>query len=130
MPRIPSYDDLTPSIPDILPGGACESPFGPGAPAAHQADYSKRVPDAEVVRPANDRAEPVRTSSSDTSALGTTNIASLAPRRLATVPASTVPSGGGALPLVLGAVLTAAVMPAARRHLLGAVSARPERDRD
>ena len=47
-------------IPDILPGGACESPFGPGAGSATQTGYSKRVPDARVVRPPNDRRQSVR----------------------------------------------------------------------
>lgn len=42
-------------IRDILPGGACESAFGPGAAAASQASYQPRVPDASVRRPANDR---------------------------------------------------------------------------
>ena len=55
-------------IPDILPGGACESPFGPGAGSATEANYSKRVPEARIVRPANDRRQPVRVASAGTTA--------------------------------------------------------------
>ncbi|HVM18699.1 MAG TPA: MCE family protein, partial [Egibacteraceae bacterium] len=57
-------------IPDILPGGACSSPFGDGAPAAHQADYRKTVPEARIVRPQDDRAEPVRSAGYDSTLVG------------------------------------------------------------
>ena len=42
-------------VKQILPGGACDSPFGPGAPSATQAGFSPRVPIATIDRPANDR---------------------------------------------------------------------------
>ena len=60
QPPARSYLPEKRPIPDILPGGACESPFGPGAGSATQAGYSKRVPEARVIRPANDRRQPVR----------------------------------------------------------------------
>lgn len=63
QPPARSYMPKKRPVPDILPGGACQSPFGPGAGAATQANYSKRVPDARVVRPGNDRTEPVRLAS-------------------------------------------------------------------
>lgn len=44
-------------IPDILPGGACDSPFGAGAPSATQAGYTVAVPEVQIVRPPNDRTE-------------------------------------------------------------------------
>ncbi len=47
-------------IPDVLPGGACTSPFGPGAGSAVQADHQLAVPEARIVRPADDRQQPVR----------------------------------------------------------------------
>lgn len=45
-------------IPDTLPGGACESVFGPGATSAFQLNHQLAVPEGEVVRPANDRGNP------------------------------------------------------------------------
>ena len=59
-PPAQSYLPEKRPIPDILPGGACESPFGPGAGSATQAGYSKRIPEARIVRPANDRRQSVR----------------------------------------------------------------------
>lgn len=47
-------------IRDVLPGGACSSPFGEGAPAATQADFSPTTTETEVVPPEDNRAEPVR----------------------------------------------------------------------
>ena len=115
-------------IPNILPGGACESPFGPGAGAASQKGYSKRVPDTEVIRPANDRTQPVRRSGTDASV-------SLAPAAPADVPAAPAPNersrarlaaarttgqpasmgGGTGLSFVIGLLLTAGAAPRARR---------------
>ncbi|MBW3548194.1 MAG: hypothetical protein KY452_08705, partial [Actinobacteria bacterium] len=42
-------------IPATLPGGACESVFGPGAGSAVQADHRLAAPDGRVIRPENDR---------------------------------------------------------------------------
>ena len=57
-------------VPHILPGGACESPFGSGAGSATQAHWAKRVPDTRVDRPANDRRHNVRVTSASTSGGG------------------------------------------------------------
>ncbi|WP_370326177.1 MlaD family protein [Euzebya sp.] len=49
------YDPARP-VPATLPGGACESVFGPGAGAAVQPNHQLAVPrDGEVIRPENDR---------------------------------------------------------------------------
>jgi virulence factor Mce-like protein len=47
-------------IPDIRPGGACESPFGPGAPSAQQAAWERSIPEARLTPPEDDRAIPFR----------------------------------------------------------------------
>jgi hypothetical protein len=47
-------------IPATLPGGACASPFGEGAPAAVQDDFELTVPEGRVVPPEDNRVEPVR----------------------------------------------------------------------
>lgn len=49
-------------IPDTLPGGACESVFGPGAGAAVQPNHQLAVPEGQVVRPANDRQTSITTA--------------------------------------------------------------------
>jgi len=43
----------------ILPGGACTSPFGPGAPAASQAGWIQRIPDTRVELPEDNRQQGV-----------------------------------------------------------------------
>lgn len=47
-------------IPPTLPGGACSSPFGEGAPAAHQAGYTLVSPESRIIPPPDNRAVPVR----------------------------------------------------------------------
>ncbi|MGI9017945.1 MAG: MlaD family protein [Euzebya sp.] len=42
-------------IPATLPGGACESVFGPGAGSAVQPNHQLATPDGQVIRPENDR---------------------------------------------------------------------------
>jgi virulence factor Mce-like protein len=59
-PPANSYMPEKRPVPLILPGGACESPFGSGAGSATQANWAKRVPDTRVVRPANDRRSNAR----------------------------------------------------------------------
>lgn len=58
------YDPKRPT-PPILPGGACSSPFGPGAPAATEPGHVPLVTDTSVIAPADDRAEPVRRPARD-----------------------------------------------------------------
>lgn len=53
------YEPKRPT-PPILPGGACTSPFGAGAPAATEPGHVPLVADTGVVPPADARAEPVR----------------------------------------------------------------------
>ena len=60
QPPARSYLPQKRPIPDILPGGACSSPFGQGAGSATQASYEKTVPEARIVRPPNDRKQDVR----------------------------------------------------------------------
>lgn len=43
----------------ILPGGACTSPFGPGAPAVSQPGWVQRVPEARVELPVDNRQQGV-----------------------------------------------------------------------
>jgi virulence factor Mce-like protein len=94
-------------IPDILPGGACTSPFGQGAPAAQQAGYAKTVPEARLVPPADNRATPVRRGIGVTGSTPRTTAAGPAGDPAAT-PRSPLPATGGmVLPLVLGAALMA-----------------------
>jgi phospholipid/cholesterol/gamma-HCH transport system substrate-binding protein len=129
-------------IPDILPGGACSSPLGEGAGSAVQASYAKTVPEAKIVRPANDRRQPVRAAggtsggssgSPSASAGGSGGGALAAPSGdtsnagdQAVLPAVVEPSGplavtGGVLAsFVLGLLLIAAGIPAARAKLRGA----------
>lgn len=52
-------------VPPIRPGGACTSPFGPGAPAATQPGHVPLVTDTSVIPPEDDRAEPVRRAAAD-----------------------------------------------------------------
>jgi phospholipid/cholesterol/gamma-HCH transport system substrate-binding protein len=104
-------------IPNILPGGACESPFGPGAGAATQDGYSPLLPDdtppiattsgVKVIPPENGRPGDVERATGSTF----TGAEPPAPdeedgTRIAaagdagdTLPAT---GGGAALPLVVG----------------------------
>lgn len=59
-PPARSYMPEKRPIPATLPGGACASPFGEGAPAAFQDDFALTVPEGRVVPPEDDRVEPVR----------------------------------------------------------------------
>ena len=95
------------AIRPILPGGACESPFGPGAPAATQANFAPRIPEARVVRPANDR----RTSPEPAGTIGGSASAS---RDLSGSPDMTLasartaaanPAGADAAALAVGALV-------------------------
>ncbi|MEX0657772.1 MAG: MlaD family protein [Egibacteraceae bacterium] len=53
------YEPKRPT-PPILPGGACTSPFGAGAPAATEPGHVPLVTDSAVVPPEDAREEPVR----------------------------------------------------------------------
>lgn len=44
-------------IPATLPGGACESVFGPGAGSAVQPNHQLVAPEGQIIRPANDRRQ-------------------------------------------------------------------------
>lgn len=81
-------------IPATLPGGACESAFGPGAPAATQPDVDLVHPESRLVPPEDDRSEPVRPG---------------ADRELsaARAPGQAPQAPGHGLPLLLGAVTLA-----------------------
>ncbi|CAN5127133.1 hypothetical protein BH23ACT9_BH23ACT9_14120 [soil metagenome] len=46
-------------IPPTLPGGACESVFGPGAGAAFQDSHRLVAPESQIIRPENDRRSPL-----------------------------------------------------------------------
>jgi phospholipid/cholesterol/gamma-HCH transport system substrate-binding protein len=50
-PPADSYLPAKRPIPDILPGQACRSPFGHGAPGAQQPDFRKTIPEARFVPP-------------------------------------------------------------------------------
>lgn len=94
--------------PPILPGGACTSPFGEGAPAATEPGHVPLVTDTSVVPPADPRAEPVRR----------TSLAE--PDATAQAPAPS-PAQGAAVPLLLGSGLLVGV----GRSLAGGRGARP-----
>jgi virulence factor Mce-like protein len=47
-------------IPATLPGGACSSVFGEGAPAAHQRGYAVIHAEGRIIPAENNRVEPVR----------------------------------------------------------------------
>lgn len=99
-PQNPPAESFLPEkrpIPDILPGGACSSPFGEGAPAATQVDYERLVPEAQLIGPADDRTAPVRIPARDTGAAGST-------ARDPGTPTAALPSllGGGLLVGVAG----------------------------
>jgi phospholipid/cholesterol/gamma-HCH transport system substrate-binding protein len=118
QPPARSYLPEKRPVPKILPGGACQSPFGPGAGSATQRNWAKRVPDTHVIRPANDRREPVRvTSLADVDGV---RIALRGPRPVATAAQPTAASsvaGGGAASFLIGLLLTGAAAPRARRRL-------------
>ena len=130
-------------IPDILPGGACSSPFGEGAGSATQAGYQKRVPEARVIRPRNDRTEPVRvaggpSSGSTGGGTGGSSDGEAAPTSdgdvaagegsaagdptlpaASVAPEATLPTTGVAVSTLfgIGILFIAAGIPAARSHL-------------
>lgn len=60
IPPARSYLPEKRPIPPTMPGGACDSPFGEGAPMAAQDDFALVVPEGRVDEPADDRATPVR----------------------------------------------------------------------
>lgn len=94
-----SYLPAKRPIPDILPGGACASPFGEGAAAATQAGYAKRVPEARVIPPADNRLTPVRR---DVTATSTPPGQTASPRGPGS--GSLPATGAGVLPMLLGAL--------------------------
>lgn len=107
-------------IPDVLPGGACSSPFGEGAPAATQPGFVPVTTETRVVRPEHDRTEPVRRPvRSD--AVGAPGGGPDGGVDGAPLPVTGAwPGQGAALPLVLGLGVMAAVgrllLPAARSN--------------
>jgi virulence factor Mce-like protein len=95
----------------VLPGGACSSPFGPGAPSATQAGFKLRVPDASIKRPGNDRTDRrVGSEDGDEENQAVAASSSTPPQRSlpATVqPAGALPAtGGDPLPLLVFGLLT------------------------
>lgn len=85
-------------VPDILPGGACSSPFGEGAPAATQDDFAGPVTlENSIIPPANNRTTPVRTGGPP---LGS-GVGAPAPPGRGVIPAT----GGAGLPFLVGAAL-------------------------
>jgi virulence factor Mce-like protein len=94
-------------IPDILPGGACTSPLGVGAPAAFQPGWEKAVPDATLVPPEDPRTTPARAVGPP---LSRPPAAAPADRRL---PAT----GGAGLPFALGILLLAAALHTLRNRI-------------
>jgi virulence factor Mce-like protein len=97
-----SYLPAKRPIPDILPGGACSSPFGEGAPAASEAGYAERVPEARLLPPADNRLTPVRRDVAAAVAPAGTGAtsASAPPPRSGPLPAT----GASVLPVLLGAL--------------------------
>ena len=145
QPPARSYLPEKRPIPDILPGGACSSPFGEGAGSATQASYQKTVPEARVVRPADDRREDVRVAGaplgSGSGATGSDSGGGFADPGpagsggsggdLAGPPASAGEDGDGGplagtgaalLSMLLGLLLIAAGIPAARARIRGGVT--------
>jgi virulence factor Mce-like protein len=93
-------------IPATLPGGACDSPFGPGAPAAQQAGFELRVPDGRVIAPDDDRAIPFRRGIGLTPAAARAGTPTGTAASPAVTPTGPLPATGGALlPLLLGGLL-------------------------
>ena len=132
-------------IPDILPGGACSSPLGEGAGSAVQASYKKTVPEARIVRPPNDRKQDVRVAGppigSGSGAAGSGSGGSFGDPGspgaggsggdLAGPPGSAGEDGEGGplagtgaalLSLLLGLLLIAAGIPAARARIRGGIT--------
>lgn len=83
-------------IPPIRPGGACTSPYGPGAPAATEPGHVPITTDTTVVPPEDTRAEGVRRTTAD----------------------SDGPARSTAVPLLLGSGLLAVVGRAVRRRFV------------
>lgn len=100
-------------IPSILPGGACTSPYGEGAPSATEPGHVPLVTEASVVRPEHDRTEPVRRG---------TGGPPVQPARGAGVPALL---GGG----LLAGVARALASPARAGHAPGRAGATAHRRR-
>ena len=111
----------------VLPGGACESQFGPGAPSATQAGFQLRIPEAKVKRPGNDRSDRTIGGNDDQSvpAIRASNGGPPAPRTLpavAAAPSFDLPATGGEpLPLlVFGlAMVWAGAVIVRRRQIVG-----------
>lgn len=128
LPQQPPAESYLPEkrpIPDILPGGACSSAFGPGAGAAVQAEYRKTVPEARIVRPGDDRVRPVRSSGGPigTGFSGPDDPSGPTSSGGGTVPLAAVPSGplpatgGGAVSFLLGLVMLGAAVPVVKARL-------------
>lgn len=151
QPPARSYLPEKRPIPDILPGSACSSPLGEGAGSAQQASYSKTVPEARIVRPANDRAQPVRVegppigsgsgaagsgsgggfSSPGSPGSGGSGDMAGPPAAPGESPDGGPLAGTGAalLSLLLGLLLIAAGIPAARARIRGGITdADPDED--
>lgn len=115
QPPARSYLPEKRPIPDILPGGACSSPLGQGAPSASQASYQKTVPEARIRRPADDRRQAVRSGGPP---LGTGRpMASGDAGPVFAVPTAPLPATGGGLSFLLGLLLLALGTRAARETL-------------
>ena len=113
-PPVSYLPDKRPIRP-IRPGGACSSPFGAGAPAATQASFTPRIPEARISRPGNDR----RTSGAGSIGAGPADppVGAVGTPPVAVVPDGTLPAtGGAALPLLLGALTLAGAGALARRR--------------
>jgi virulence factor Mce-like protein len=110
-----SYLPAKRPIPDILPGGACSSPFGNGAPSATQAGFAQRVPEARVVRPEDDRTDPVRIAGAPLGA-GPCGGGSTG-RAVSTSDARGLPATGGAGMLLVAGLALAAAAARTAAHL-------------
>ena len=132
-PHGPPPDSYLPdkrSIRPIRPGGACASPFGPGAPSATQAGFRQRVPNTRVIRPANDRTTSPRQSGdigagggsagTSTSRSAATQIVAGAPAAAAAAavaPAGALPAtGANSIVLLLGGLAATAIGEVLRRR--------------
>jgi virulence factor Mce-like protein len=121
QPPPTSYLPAKRPIPEILPGGACASPFGQGAPSATQPGYFRTVPDASIVRPADDRTEPVRSTGAPlataTSTTGSTTTGAPAGEPTAAAARGALPATGAAgLGLAGGLLLLGAAGSMLRRR--------------
>lgn len=117
-------------IPPTLPGGACESVFGPGAGSAVQPNHQLAAPEGQVIRPDNDRqAGTVLTSArvtTDLSVAGTDPVA-VDPFAVAADTGGAASSPVVALVVAAGVLLFIGVGRALRQRSVGGVAVAAQR---